>query len=64
MVKRQKSPCIDLCDFSGPKGWCLGCARTRPECNQWQKMKPYDKNNIEKELQRRMNQIKKQQSEL
>ncbi|WOD06256.1 DUF1289 domain-containing protein [Marinomonas sp. GJ51-6] len=59
MVKRQKSPCIDLCDFSGPKGWCLGCARTRLECNQWQKMKPYDKNKIEKELQKRMNQIKK-----
>ncbi|MEP0072594.1 MAG: DUF1289 domain-containing protein [Marinomonas sp.] len=59
MVKRQKSPCVDLCDFSGPKGWCLGCARTRLECNQWQKMKPYDKNKIEKELQKRMNQIKK-----
>lgn len=59
MVKRQKSPCIDLCDFSGPKGWCLGCARTRLECNQWQKMKPYDRTKIEKDLQKRMNQIKK-----
>ncbi|MBD5769587.1 DUF1289 domain-containing protein [Marinomonas colpomeniae] len=58
-MKKQKSPCIDLCNFSGPNSWCLGCARTRPECSQWKKMKPYDRNRIEKELQKRMNQIKK-----
>lgn len=59
MVKKQKSPCIELCDFSGPKGWCLGCARTRTECQVWKNMKPYDRNKIDKELQKRMNQIKK-----
>ena len=29
--KRKKSPCIDVCDFSGTKGWCRGCGRTREE---------------------------------
>ncbi|PNQ54130.1 DUF1289 domain-containing protein, partial [Vibrio agarivorans] len=28
-MKKQKSPCIDLCNFSSTKGWCLGCGRTR-----------------------------------
>jgi len=34
-MKRQKSPCIDICEFSGPKGWCIGCGRTRGECRKW-----------------------------
>ena len=56
-VKRHKSPCIDVCQFSGPKGWCLGCARTRQECQQWRAMKPYARNILEKELRRRMSQM-------
>jgi predicted Fe-S protein YdhL (DUF1289 family) len=53
-MKRQKSPCINACDFSNTKGWCGGCGRTRQECNQWQKMKPYDKRFLQKELQKRL----------
>nr|WP_231870285.1 MULTISPECIES: DUF1289 domain-containing protein [unclassified Marinomonas] len=53
----QKSPCIDVCDFSGPKGWCLGCGRTKPECQKWKSMKPYHMNILQKELKKRMSQI-------
>ena len=42
-MKRHKSPCISVCEFSGPNGWCLGCGRTRLECQKWKKMKPYEK---------------------
>ena len=41
-MKKQKSPCIDICKFIGPNGWCLGCARTRDEARKWKKLKPYD----------------------
>ncbi len=57
-MKRYKSPCIDKCDFSGPKGWCLACARTLKECKEWKKMKPYDKNILENTLKKRMVQMK------
>ena len=53
-MKKRKSPCIDVCEFTGPNGWCLGCGRTREECASWKKMKPYEANSIEKELKRRM----------
>ncbi|MGH1537458.1 MAG: DUF1289 domain-containing protein [Gammaproteobacteria bacterium] len=56
-MKRQKSPCIDVCEFAGPKGWCLGCGRTQQECQKWKVMKPYAKNTLEKELQRRISKM-------
>ncbi|WP_333003207.1 DUF1289 domain-containing protein [Vibrio coralliilyticus] len=56
-MKKQKSPCIDVCDFSGPKGWCLGCARTREECQNWKAMKPYAINTLQRELKKRMSKI-------
>ncbi|WP_028021541.1 DUF1289 domain-containing protein [Enterovibrio calviensis] len=56
-MKRNQSPCIDVCDFSDPKGWCLGCGRTREECQKWKAMKPYDKNILQKELKKRMSKI-------
>ncbi|MFD2177094.1 DUF1289 domain-containing protein [Veronia pacifica] len=59
-MKKQKSPCVDLCDFSGPKGWCHGCGRTRQECQKWKSMKPYAKLNLQKELGRRLSQINTQ----
>ncbi|QPJ62517.1 MAG: DUF1289 domain-containing protein [Candidatus Nitronauta litoralis] len=62
-MKRQKSPCIDVCEFSGPKGWCLGCGRTRPECRKWKEMKPYDRNILQKKLKKRMFQIGAKQIE-
>lgn len=56
-MKKQKSPCIDVCDFSGTKGWCTGCGRTREECQKWKTMKPYALNNMHKELRKRMPQM-------
>ncbi|WP_039983683.1 DUF1289 domain-containing protein [Vibrio sagamiensis] len=53
-MKKQKSPCIDLCNFSSTKGWCLGCGRTRAECKKWKAMKPYDINILQKELKKRL----------
>ncbi|WP_083464465.1 DUF1289 domain-containing protein, partial [Phaeobacter sp. 11ANDIMAR09] len=47
-MKKRKSPCVDVCEFTGPSGWCLGCGRTREECARWKKMKPYEANIIEK----------------
>ena len=38
-MKKQKSPCIDICKFIGPNGWCLGCARTRDEARKCKKIK-------------------------
>jgi predicted Fe-S protein YdhL (DUF1289 family) len=54
----KKSPCIDTCDFSGPKGWCLGCGRTRQECQEWKTIKPYTRNMLETELKKRVSKIK------
>ncbi|MAN25328.1 MAG: DUF1289 domain-containing protein [Gemmatimonadetes bacterium] len=56
-MKSHKSPCVDLCEFSGPRGWCTGCGRTRDECKQWKKMKPYKRNTMEKELKVRMSKM-------
>lgn len=53
-MKKRKSPCIDICEFPGPTGWCVGCGRTRDECGRWKKMKPFEANILEKELKRRM----------
>ena len=57
-MKRHKSPCIDKCAFSGAEGWCLACARTLDECKQWKKMKPYDRNILEKSLKQRIAQMR------
>ena len=58
MGKRKKSPCIDVCDFSGSKGWCLGCGRTKEEARSWKTLKPYKLNVLEKELSRRMEKLR------
>ncbi|MDE2631704.1 MAG: DUF1289 domain-containing protein [Paracoccaceae bacterium] len=62
-MKRRKSPCIDVCEFSGPNGWCLGCGRNRQECQKWKKMKPYEMNILQKELRKRLSQIIIKQTE-
>ena len=61
-MKKRKSPCIDVCEFTGPSGWCLGCGRSREECARWKKMKPYEANIIERELVRRMSKMTKAQT--
>ena len=56
-MKRNDSPCINLCKFSGKKEWCLGCGRTRQECREWKVMKTYKRILLNKKLLRRMLQI-------
>lgn len=33
----MKSPCVDVCRFDGPTGWCLACGRTLAECREWKR---------------------------
>ncbi|MEC8844368.1 MAG: DUF1289 domain-containing protein, partial [SAR324 cluster bacterium] len=49
-MKRNYSPCINVCEFTGQGDWCLGCGRTRQEARQWKTMKPYARKNLLKEL--------------
>jgi len=58
-MKQSKSPCIDVCQFTGPRGWCIGCGRTREECQQWKRMKPYARNALLRELRQRMARIER-----
>ena len=58
MSKRKKSPCIDVCKYLGPKGWCVACGLTSKESRLWKGMKPYDRNNLMKQLQRRKSELK------
>ena len=53
-MKKRKSPCVDVCQFTGPSGWCIGCGRSREECARWKKMKPFEVNKIENEIKQRM----------
>lgn len=57
-MKKIKSPCIDICNFTGPKKWCIGCARTIQECESWKSMKTSEKKNLINKLKKRMKQIK------
>ena len=57
-MKKQKSPCIDICKFTGPNGWCIGCARTKEESRKWRNLKPYDIKILQKALQKRIKLIK------
>lgn len=56
-MKRHNSPCIDVCDFTGKNGWCLGCGRTKEECKNWKSLKPYARKKIEKELKKRLSKL-------
>jgi len=58
-MKKHQSPCIDICEFSGTKGWCLGCGRTRQECQKWKSMTPYARKALQKQLQKRISKIKR-----
>jgi len=58
MSKRKKSPCVDVCTYNGPNGWCTACGLTTKESRMWRKMKPYDRNILQKKLQRRTAEMK------
>lgn len=62
-MKQNNSPCIDVCQFSGPRGWCIGCGRTRDECQQWKSMKPYARQTVLRELQKRLSRMAKEESD-
>ena len=53
MGKKKKHPCVDVCRYVGPKGWCIGCGLTSQESRGWRKLKPYAQNALEKQLPRR-----------
>ena len=36
-MKHNKSPCIDICQFTGKNSWCIGCGRTPDECKKMEK---------------------------
>ena len=58
MSKRQKSPCIDVCKYNGPKGWCVACGLTSKESKGWKAMKPYGRTLLLKQLQGRQSEMK------
>ena len=51
------SPCIDVCRFDLPTGWCEGCGRTRGEIREWRKLTPYRRTAVERDLPRRVRQL-------
>ena len=53
-MKRNKSPCINICKFIAKKSWCIGCGRTLDECTKWKNMKPYAIAQLRKDLEKRM----------
>lgn len=63
-MKKHSSPCINVCKFCGKTKWCIACGRTLSECKQWKNMKPFDKNNITKELKNRLKKMKNKKKQL
>ncbi|MEC8379759.1 MAG: DUF1289 domain-containing protein [Myxococcota bacterium] len=57
MSKGKKSPCVDVCSYRGPNGWCTACGLTIKESRGWRKLKPFDKTKLLKTLQRRKSQM-------
>ena len=53
-MSSKKSPCVNVCKFSGLNGWCLGCGRTKKECRNWKKIKKYERKILKKTLRKRM----------
>ena len=51
------SPCIGVCQ-SGPKGYCLGCFRSRDERLHWLKLTPDVKRKVIKVCQMRKRRAK------
>lgn len=48
-----KSPCIELCQFDGKTGFCIGCLRTLAEAREWKKMTDHRRHQIINERVRR-----------
>ena len=59
-MKTVKNPCIDICEFTGPNKWCVGCARTRSDCILWDKLKPFEQKILISKLKKRKIKMKQQ----
>jgi uncharacterized protein len=58
-MKNKNDPCVSVCQFDGRTGWCSGCGRTVAEIKAWQKITPYRRTALARELPRRMAQLAK-----
>ena len=54
-----KSPCIDICAFDGPTGFCVGCFRTLEEARAWKKMTDFKRHQIINDSGRRQKKIER-----
>jgi predicted Fe-S protein YdhL (DUF1289 family) len=54
MSRGVQSPCIHVCRFPAPEGWCEGCGRPRQEANAWFGMTPFQRGRIERALPARL----------
>ncbi|WP_295995048.1 DUF1289 domain-containing protein [Rugamonas sp.] len=53
-----KSPCIDVCIFDCPTGFCVGCLRTLDESRQWKKMTDFKRHQILNDAKRRKSKVR------
>ncbi|OYX07019.1 MAG: DUF1289 domain-containing protein [Sphingomonadales bacterium 32-68-7] len=56
---RKDDPCIQVCQFDGRTGWCVGCGLTVPEIRSWNKLTPFIRNSLVRELPRRVGKLTK-----
>lgn len=55
----MKSPCVDICRFDGPTGWCVGCGRTLSECRAWKRASNAQLKAVAAELPHRLRRLEK-----
>ena len=48
-----KSPCVEVCVFDGPTGFCVACLRTLGEAREWKKMTDFRRHQIINDRKRR-----------
>ncbi|KTR08301.1 hypothetical protein NS365_01320 [Aureimonas ureilytica] len=56
-MPKVPSPCTDVCQYDARNQWCLGCGRTRDEIKTWQKLTPFRRTALERELRRRLDRL-------
>ena len=58
MSRGVQSPCIHVCRFPAPEGWCEGCGRTRVEANEWFRLTPFQRARVERALPARLARVR------
>ena len=53
MKKQKVSPCVGVCQYNGPKGWCIACGLTKLESKSWKSLKPFRKKALLNQLPKR-----------